>query len=466
MRNRVFTIALMGSLLFCQPSPAGPDDFVTLAVRGAQYLCQRTAAIAGGAAHYFNPFKKDPLYVDTDTFRAISRRAVGSYFPNGYTPEAMAELTLDLQKMAANFERVNLKNGKLRNRDEVLAELTKALELMGRQDALENLEDRTLSSLFFDEHAERSKEQADRPRVMKRLAGKAFRIPVAVAAFTLGIVGQQLTWNLRMIGYETTDFVNTPIRNNISRVTNERLGWIGVTIQMSMSQLEQSVDIHNKMLAEVDKLDEVAAKANAGKKFQIDGLTLDETKKLWLDGEKAFLEYRKEMNAVLPDLVAVGRGYYKDANIINPLTFSTAVNTVKTLISQSEDRISTLEHRRRQDGNLTEKDDHLLRQAYIDLEMAKRQMGTTLALIRIHQIFYPEYVRPSWSNEPSENPFMNQYGPIVDGLGLEYFAKEYTTEMRLQLAALGLQLSGADLNAVARRQQEIANRLGGIAAQK
>lgn len=284
---------------------------------------------------------------------------------------------------------------------------------------------------------------------------------MAVGGAGAGIVASQVSWNFKNIMYETTDFVNTPIRTNISRLTNEKLGGIGVMMQMSITQMQQAVEAHRKMVATAEEMDEQAQKLASGKKFAVDGMNLDEVKSAWLEGEEAFLEYRKELNSVLPDNVALGRSYFANANILTPLSFSTAISAAKTEVTLVEDRISNLEFRMKKEGQLSESDQQLLKAAYADLELNKRKMGTTLALVRVYQLFYPEHARPSWSDNPKKgNPFMNQYGEILDGLGFEYYAQEYNRELKEQLSALGLQISGADINAVARRQKVLVDKIG------
>ncbi len=397
----------------------------------------------------------------SEQYQALAGKNITTYFEDGVTPEAGEQLKNDLLSVADNFARMHLSSGKLRRVDQVKNELVQIVDYLVSQKDVRSIGDKTLESLFLEYLRNvSSPDLAKGPSWIKWSTQKLVRAPVTIATGALAIVMSQAAWNMKNIMYETTDFVNTPIRTNVSRYTNTNLGWIGVRMQMGLTQIQQSIEIKGKMALEVDKMDAASVKLAAAKKFQIEGASVEEAKKMWLNAEQAFLEYRNELNSILPDNVAVGRSYWNTAMVNIPLTFTTALNTSKSQITAFEDRISNLSHRKKVDSILSEEDEKLLADSYVDLEMAKRQMGTMLSLLKVYQAFYPEHSRPTWTGDPKQkNPYMTGYASIMDGLGIEYYSTQYVQELRQQVTAMGHQLTGENPDALANRKIEIETKL-------
>lgn len=467
VRLRNYVLLILVAMLWASIRPSGHDrapNGLPFTLSHSLSICKDGLAAIGAKINplpYVRARFARPEPLTADQYRALAQKTVGEYFPNGVTPENTQAFLDDLATLADNFERIHLRKGQLRHGPETRDKIIESVGFMLRQGTPDSISEKTLQELFLAEHLANSEEDLKKkPPVWDRYKRSFARAPVALGTVLLAVVWGQMQWNMKNIMYETTDFVNTPIRTNISRYTNDNLGWIGVKMQMGLTQIQQALDVRNKMIAATDQMDQAAAKMQAAKKFQVDGVSLEEAKKMWLDAEQAFLEYRKELNSVLPDNVAMGRSYWNQAIVANPLTFVTALNTAKEQITTHEDRISNLSHRLAKDGSLSSEDARLLANSRVELEIAKRQMGTMLSLLKVYQTFYPEHSRPSWSGDPTQtNPYMTKYNAIMEGLGIEYYSAQYVAELREQMNALGQQLSGVDPTALAKRKEAIEKEL-------
>ncbi len=411
---------------------------------------------------------QDPLRLSPDEYAGLGHRPIGFYFadtaPGADSQKAsLKSLRHDLEKLAHNFSRMQLTRGDLRHSKEAIDTIIAKVETHLEYGLPGEIRNSTLLPLLISEQARQS---AKDPRAIRSARGFSFgrmatRASVAAAFLSGGLIWNQLSFNARMILYEVTDNFNTPVRTNLARLTNEKTGDLGVKWSLFLSNAQRAFEVHDKMVVTADQMGAVASKIS---KYNIEGASLEEMQQIWAKGELAFLNYRMELNSVLPDNVAVGRRYFVDGNIAYPLLFTTAATAVEVEINQHETNIRDLRRLQKAKGMLDAEDQEFLNKELAKLELSRRRMGTVLAMTRLHEIFYPEFSRPSWKPKTAAAGLLNTYPTVMEGLGLRYYAAEYHAELTNQLQALGAHLKG-DARALEHAQKMLAERVaraGGV----
>jgi len=391
----------------------------------------------------------DPRRISPKEYEYLRSRKVSDYFKDGeeITQEAVDNFYKDFDKVAANFGRMQLGDSfyftkrlpKEKEREEHWKIIRDEVMKYG---FVQVKKDTTLEQLLLDQHFEQSRPPEKKPiRLrLKQFGYEAPWIPVLVAKKSAVFILGESKWAFRTAVLGSTLSVmlglfTNPINDNIAIFMNDNFGHIGTRMQLWFADTAKARDALNQMVAIKDEMKAV------DRRYQMNEISEGEAKKIWRKLEETFLRYVQEMNSVVPDNVARGRVYFRDGNIINPLTFVTATSSVQAEILAHESAIRDYERIERTEGGLNAEQREKLKTEKIRLEISQRRMGAVLASIRVHEMIYPEFTRNKFQKEKSTNDFFQSYKVLLGGMHLEDYSRAYLEQMESVLKDLGVQLN-------------------------
>ena len=231
----------------------------------------------------------------------------------------------------------------------------------------------------------------------------------------------------------TFSIVTNPINNSITRYMNDKWGWLGVKLQMKLSDWQRASELKEQLEAQKNRLVDI------NRKYRMHGMSEEDAMKLWTQTEEVALLYAKELSSVVPDNIKNGRSFYWEGNVNKPLSFITAAAGVNVEKMTHEAAVREFE-RRGQQRKLTADEEKQLEFHRKQIAVSRSRMGSILAMWRVTEIMYPEYTRASFMEDPNGPALLRSYDTLMKGLHLDDYADEYIKEFERQLDGLGITL--------------------------
>lgn len=428
------------------------------------HTCKNTLAQVGADLSKRMPWAPDPKRITSEEYARIRENKVSAYFPNGeITPENGENFLGDFRKLSDNFAVMHLKKGTTRKGKEVAEEIEKMHALLLRSGFLKEHGDKTLETLYLNENFLRGKPPNPRPLTLGSATLLTLGFPFKMAwwgskafgvymfdGFKFGLktaIGGTLA---AAVVYTTID----PVRSAVDNFANQNLRGVQVTVATAVSQVEtlftNSVShakkaISQKMTAKekMEKLTDDLSEIN--RKYAMKEMEYGEAVKLWEQIIPTLLNYRAEMSSVIPDNIASGRVYYRDANISYPLLFVDSMMTANSELMNHKQLVLLYEAKKRELGSLSEEDEKTLQYHRNELPKSKQRMGAALCAWKVHAILYPEFNRANFMEErPETLPLMRSLSVFEENFRMQDYASEFESEMRRQLKQLGINLKVAE----------------------
>jgi hypothetical protein len=399
----------------------------------------------------------DPKLLNFEEYAKLAETPIGNYFPEGtVTPEGTKKFLEDFEKVAYSFQRMNLETkGKLRKGQEAVKEISSGIDFLLRNGFAEGgNKHTTLEQLLMRENRAR-----DIPKdlVAKTVAGQLGHLAWEFVKLPgrAGKTGAMLTWDYTKWGFRNvistsllmailSNFIAPP-SETLNRLVNENFGFIRLKISLALTYLEDAIRGRYEKLKELirikSKIEETNKKlAEVNTLYQIKEISHDDAVKMWDQLFKTFLEYRKEMYAVMKDDVSAGRSYFRDGVINYPLLFVNSAMTANNELMNHEQLILLYQGKKR-DVGLSPEEERRLQYHEEELPKSKQRLTTTLVAWKVHEIIYPEFSRASFmKSNPEAIPLFNAYDKFTKNFRMEDYAIEFEREMREQLAEISIPL--------------------------